>query len=705
MGCRALFFQRAYPMTFVEKDFLAGSSFPVGPTLTAEGVNFSIYTRFATGIELLLFDDVNDKHPSRIVPFDPIVNRTNQYWHMFVPGLKKGQLYGFKVHGPFAPEKGHRYDTSKMLLDPYAKAVAIPEKFKRHQFTVAGQCDGTPMKSVITDLTQYDWESDRHPGHDFADTIIYELHVAGFTKHPNSGVSAGKQGTFLGLIEKIPYLVDLGITAVELMPVFQFDAQDALTGTNYWGYSPISFFAPHQGYAYGADPCAVLDEFRDMVKALHQANIEVILDVVYNHTTENGEHGPTYSFRGIDNKCYYLLQDDKARYANFSGTGNTLNASMAPVRRMIVDSLHFWVKHMHVDGFRFDLASILSRDHLGKPFENPSIIWDIDTDPVLAGTKLIAEAWDAGGLYQVGRFMGDRWKEWNGRFRDDVRSFLRGDDNAVQNVGHRMIGSPDVFGHREREPEQGVNFVTCHDGFTLNDLVSYNAKHNEQNGENNRDGSDHNVSFNGGVEGPSDNPALEQFREQQIKNFFCFPLLSIGVPMILMGDEVRRTQEGNNNAYCVDSELTWFDWSLVGKNAGLLRFVKQLIKLRKLEYHEATRLPFLSLNDILKEGVIQWHGVKLNNPDWSHASHSLSINWISRNEKSLGHAIANAYHQPLEFELPKVPVGQNRQWRLLIDTAKPSPDDINLPEEAPDYAGNTYWVKPHSVVVLWVSLT
>jgi len=579
--------------------------------------------------------------------------------------------------------------------------VAIPDNFQRKHFSDYGKSGGAPMKSVVTDLSGYDWENDRHPGHEFSQTIIYELHVGGFTKHPNAGVSAGKEGTFLGLIEKIPYLVDLGITAVELMPVFQFDSQDAATGVNYWGYSPISFFAPHQGYAYGMEPSDVLNEFRDMVKALHKAGIEVILDVVYNHTTENDEYGPTYCLRGIDNKAYYLLQDDKSRYANFSGTGNTLNASMAPVRRMIIDSLHFWVKDMHVDGFRFDLASILSRDFAGRPIENPPIIWDIDTDPILAGTKLIAEAWDAGGLYQVGSFMGDRWKEWNGHFRDDIRSFLRGDENATRKVSHRMVGSPDVFGHREREPEQGINFITCHDGFTLNDLVSYNNKHNEHNGENNRDGSDHNISFNGGIEGSSDNPEIERFREQQIKNFFCFTLLSVGVPMILMGDEVRRTQQGNNNAYCIDSELTWFDWELVKKNAHLHRFVKQLIKLRKLEYYEQKSMPFVSLNVMLNEGVIQWHGVKLNSPDWSHASHSLSINWLSRNEKSVVHAMINAYHQPLEFEIPSAPDNNITPWRLLIDTSLASPNDINLPEEAPDYLPKTYTVKPHSAAIVW----
>ena len=390
------------------------------------------------------------------------------------------------------------------------------------------------------------------------------MHVRGFTRHPNSGVGEKTRGTYAGLIEKIPYLQQLGITAVELLPVFQFDAQDCPPGKiNYWGYAPISFFAPHQAYSSRQDPLGPVDEFRDMVKALHRAGIEVILDVVFNHTAEGDQRGPTLCFRGIDNPTYYILEEGGAWYANYTGCGNTLNANHPIVRRMIVDSLRYWVEHMHVDGFRFDLASILSRDANGHPLPNPPVLWDIESDPALAGTKLIAEAWDAAGLYQVGSFVGDAWREWNGRFRDDVRDFFRGEPGSLRRVADRMVGSPEIYGHKQREAEQSINFVTCHDGFTLNDLVSYNEKHNEANGEDNRDGANDNRSWNCGVEGPTDDPAVEKLRNRQVKNFLTITLMSLGTPMILMGDEVRRTQLGNNNAYCHDNELSWFDWTLL----------------------------------------------------------------------------------------------------------------------------------------------
>ena len=383
------------------------------------------------------------------------------------------------------------------------------------------------------------------------------------------------------MIEKIPYLQDLGITAVELMPVFQFDRHDCPSGlVNYWGYSPVSFFAPHAGYSSRRDPLGPVDEFRDLVKALHRAGIEVILDVVYNHTAEGDHQGPTLSFRGLDNATYYLLESDRARYANYTGTGNTLNANNAVVRRLIRDSLRYWVAEMHVDGFRFDLASVLTRDEAGRPLQNPPVLWDIQSDPILAGTKLIAEAWDAAGLYQVGSFFGDNWQEWNGKFRDDVRRFVKSDDDTVAAFAYRCFGSPDLYGHEERGPEQSINFVTCHDGFTLNDLVSYNHKHNEANEEGSRDGSDTNLSWNCGVEGPTDDPEIERLRHRQVKNLLAVTLLAVGTPMLSMGDEVRRTQRGNNNAYCQDNETSWFDWTLVERHQDLHRFVKMLIRQR-----------------------------------------------------------------------------------------------------------------------------
>src|SRR5258707_9186941 len=383
------------------------------------------------------------------------------------------------------------------------------------------------MKSVVVDARDYDWEGARPLHRPSARTIIYEMHVRGFTRHPSSGVAEAARGTFAGLIEKIPYLQRLGITAVELLPVFQFDSQDCPTGmVNYWGYAPVSFFAPHQAYSRRRDPLGPVDEFRDMVKALHRAGIEIILDVVFNHTAEGDRHGPTVGFRGIDNPTYYILEADRSRYANYSGTGNALNANHPIVRRMIVDSLCYWVEHMHVDGFRFDLASILARDSSGQLMADPPVLWDIESAPVLAGTKLIAEAWDAAGLYQVGSFVGDSWKEWNGRFRDDVRSFLRGEPDSVVRFADRVVGSPEIYGHKEREAEQSVNFVTCHDGFTLNGLVSYDYKHNEENGEGNRDGADDNRSWNCGVEGPSSDLDIEKIRTRQVKKLLTGNMLA-----------------------------------------------------------------------------------------------------------------------------------------------------------------------------------
>src|SRR5215467_5562191 len=540
-----------------------GKSFPLGATLVAGGANFSVFAKHSTGAQLVLFDDVDAPEPARVIDLDPRANRTYHYWHVFVPGVAAGQIYAYRVAGPFDPERGLRFDPDKVLLDPYGKSIARPAGRSREAARHRGDNAATALKSVVVDTGVYDWEGDASLGRPFAKTIIYEMHVGGFTRHPSSGIAQSKRGTYAGPIDKIPYLRDLGVSAVELLPVFAFDEQDGPPGLgNYWGYQPLSFFAPHDSYSSRRDPLGALVEFRDMVKALHRAGIEVILDVVYNHTTEGNEDGPTICFRGLANETYYILAEDKSRYADYTGCGNTLNANESIVRRLIIDSLRYWVSEMHVDGFRFDLASILSRDQHGRPLPNPPVLWDIESDPLLAGTKLIAEAWDAAGLYQVGSFIGDRWSEWNGRFRDDVRRFLKGDNGSVRGVAARILGSPDIYGHKQREAEQSINFVTCHDGFTLNDLVSYNDKHNEANGENNRDGFDANLSWNCGVEGPTDDPKVEALRNRQIKNFFALELLSAGTPMLLMGDEVRRTQRGNNNAYCQDSEVSWFDWTL-----------------------------------------------------------------------------------------------------------------------------------------------
>jgi isoamylase len=675
---------------------MVGRSHPLGATVIAGGVNFSIFSRSASGVDLLFFDREDDERPAHVISIDPAFNRTYHYWHTFVPGAQPGQIYGYRVHGPFDPAAGLRFDSSKLLLDPYGRAVVVPRSYNRDAAGREGDNAAMAMKSVVADLRAYDWEGDMPLQRPSARTIIYEMHVRGFTAHQSSGVAEGKRGTYAGLIEKIPYLQDLGITAVELLPIFQFDAQDCPPGkVNYWGYAPVSFFAPHQAYSSRRDPLGPLDEFRDMVKALHRAGIEVILDVVFNHTAEGNDRGPTLCFRGLDNATYYILESDRSRYANFSGTGNTLNANQPIFRRLIVDSLRYWVEHMHVDGFRFDLASILARDPSGQVMSNPPVLWDIESDPVLAGTKMIAEAWDAAGLYQVGSFVGDSWKEWNGRFRDDVRDFFRSADHSVSRMADRSLGSPEIYGHRQREVEQGVNFVTCHDGFTLNDLVSYNQKHNEANGEDNRDGADDNRSWNCGVEGPSTDPAVESLRNRQIKNFLTVTMLSLGVPMIVMGDEMRRTQRGNNNAYCQDNEISWLDWNLLSRHADVHRFVKLLAarrRLRRME-HERQRL---TLNQLIKSSKHAWHGVKLLQPDWSPSSHSVAFGAEFGGGLLRLHLILNAYWEPMIFELPQL----NGGWHRWIDTALEPPRDIIEWPAAPPVPGETYQAGDHSVAVL-----
>jgi len=676
-----------------------GRSSPLGAAVVPGGVNFSVYSRNAHSVELLFFDREDDWRPARVIPIDPVTNRAYHYWHVYVPGVQAGQIYGFRAYGPFEPARGLRFDPSKVLLDPYGRAVAVPKNYSREAARLEGDNAATAMKSVVTDPHAYDWEGDVPLKRPWSRTIIYEMHVRGFTAHPSSGLAESKRGTYAGLIEKIPYLQQLGITAVELLPVFQFDPQDAPRGrTNYWGYSPVSFFAPHQAYSSRQDPLGALDDFRDMVKALHRAGIEVILDVVFNHTAEDGHDGPTQCFRGLDNPTYYLLCEDSSRYPNFTGTGNTLNANHPVVRRMVVESLRYWVDEMHVDGFRFDLASILARDSSGAVMPNPPVLWDVESDPALAGTKFIAEAWDAAGLYQVGSFVGDAWKEWNDRFRDDIRDFLRGAHDSVGRAADRLIGSPSIYGWKEREPEQSINFVTCHDGFTLNDLVSYNQKHNEENGEDNRDGVSENRSWNCGFEGPTDDPVVERLRNRHVKEFFTAVMLSAGVPMFVMGDEVRRSQRGNNNAYCQDNDTSWFDWNLVSKHADVLRFVKLLIERRLVRdvEHERQRV---TLSAVLREVKPAWHGVKLNQPDWSPFSHSLALGGELKREGILAHLIFNAYWEPLEFELPVLRDG-TETWRRWIDTALDPPHDICAWNAEKPVLGATYRAGARSVVVL-----
>ncbi len=679
-----------------------GLPHPLGARVEAAGVNFSVFSRSANRLELLLYDRVDDQSPSRVISLDPGRNRTYHYWHVFVPGCASGQIYAYRAHGPFDPPHGLRFDGDKVLLDPYGRAVAIPTDYQRSAASRFGPNDRFAFKSVVADVAAYDWQGDAPLRRPFAETIIYEMHVGGFTSHPSSGVAPERRGTYAGLIEKIPYLVDLGVTAVELLPVFQFDWQDAPPGlTNYWGYTPISFFAPHGRYSSHADPLGTLDEFRDMVKALHRAGIELILDVVFNHTAEGDARGPTMSFRGLDNPTYYMLEDG-GRYANYSGTGNTLNANQSIVRRLIIDSLHYWVETMHVDGFRFDLASILSRDEGGRPLANPPVLWDIESDPVLAGTKLIAEAWDAAGLYQVGDFVGDSWKEWNGRFRDDVRAFVRGDPGMVPRLADRLLGSPDLYAGEPREPEKSINFITSHDGFTLEDLVSYDTKHNEANLEGNRDGTDQNVSWNCGAEGPTDDPAVEALRTRQIKNLLAINILSLGAPMLLMGDEVRRTQRGNNNAYCQDNEISWFDWTGLERYSDIHRFVRELIKVRFIR--ESVRFEHhLSLAELMDRAKVHLHGVRLDQPDLGYESRSLALTAASLSGDLLMHFALNAYWQSLDFELPALPEWATSGWRRVIDTSLSSPLDIVNPVSEISVTGETHRVEARAAVVLFAT--
>jgi isoamylase len=677
-----------------------GCPYPLGATVHPDGTNFSIFSASATGMELVLFGYPDDGAAARFVTLDPVQNRTSHYWHIFLPGIKPGQLYGYRVDGPSDPAAGQRFDRQKILLDPYGVGVSVGKNYSRAAACVPGDNAGTSMKSVVADLSLFDWEGDRKINRLFRETVIYEMHVAGFTRHPSSGVPEAHRGTYLGVIEKIPYLVSLGITAVELMPVFQFDSADAPSGlANYWGYDPVSFFAPHLGYSTAKDDAvACLDEFRTMVKALHVAGIEVILDVVYNHTAEADEHGPTFCFKGIENSFYYILEENRALYADFTGTGNTLQANHSVVKRLILDSLRYWVSEMHVDGFRFDLASIFSRSESGKVELNAPIIWEIDSDPVLSGTKLIAEAWDSGGLYQVGSFGQDKWKEWNGAFRDDVRSFLKADANTVWKLHERIIGSPDIYKSGHRPTGQSINYITCHDGFTLNDLVSFNSKHNDGNRSQNSDGTNANLSWNCGVEGPSTDTAVERLRVQQIKNGLTLTLLSVGTPMLLMGDEVRRTQQGNNNAYCLDNEVSWFDWDLCKSNAEILRFVQELIRMR-LHFDQGTGGNAIPLEEYLCNAHITWHGTTLDKPDWGSDSHSIAVALYNHARNNLRYIAINSYWKSLQFELPPLPNPSSR-WVRMIDTSLDSPNDIADVESSSEVSGSTYVVNPHSVVVL-----
>jgi isoamylase len=676
-----------------------GCAHPLGITVSRDGVNLSLFSEAATEVILLLFESATAIEPMQIVRLDPFLNKTFHFWHVFVRGCGPGLFYAFRVDGPNEPARGHRFNANKVLVSPYAHAISRA-LWRRGDAIGPRDNIATSMRCAVIDSSSYDWEGDRPLNLPMHASIIYEMHVGGFTRSPGSGVT--HPGTFAGVIEKIPYLKALGITAVELLPIFEFDdsavalnpAGEAIG--NYWGYSTIGFFAPHSGYAATRDSVSHVNECRDLVKALHTAGIEVILDVVFNHTDEGNEYGPTQSFRGIDNRTFYLLDPaDAARYLDYSACGNTVNANHPLPQKLIVDSLRYWVEEMHVDGFRFDEGSILARGEDGAPLAHPPVIWQIELDETLADTKMIAEAWDAAGLYQVGHFPGDRWAEWNGRYRDDIRRFVRGDPGLTGAVAARVGGSADIYEARGQTPDNSINFVTVHDGFTLNDLVSYNGKHNEANGEANRDGINENISWNCGVEGSTDDPGIQALRTQQMKNVLAILLLSRGVPMLLAGDEVKRTQGGNNNAYNQNNVTNWFDWTLTRTNREMLRFVQRMIAFRKA--HPALSQPTFYTGVIGERGIadIAWHGITLNSPGFDNAdARALACTIAGMDDTADLHVMMNMFWEPLTFELP---VGT---WRVAVDTSAPSPADLPDLADSPVHTHDRCTVNGRSVVVL-----
>lgn len=612
----------------------------LGATPSGNGVNFAVYSKNAERVVLDLFDAPDAKQPCLSIDFDPVKNKTGSVWHIFVEGLSAGTLYLFRADGPYNPPKGHRFNFNKYLFDPYAKAFSQGSVFqsynRQRELGLAGLENGKLSdlsnfpKCVVVDDADFDWQGDKPLNYPMSESVIYEAHLKGYTASQTSEVSA--PGTYKGFVEKIPYLKKLGITTVELMPIFEFDEHETgainpKTGetlSNYWGYSTIGFFAPKTTYAFDRTPGASVREFKTLVRELHKAGIEVILDVVYNHTAEGNEHGYTFCFRGLENSTYYMLpENEKQYYHNFSGCGNTVNAAHPVTTKFILDSLRYWVGEMHVDGFRFDLAAALCRDQKSYMQNFPFLTNAISEDSILCHSKIIAEPWDCGGGYLVGGFPGGRWSEWNDRYRNDIRRFIRGDEGVATAAATRLAGSSDLYNHSGRNPDASVNFVSCHDGFPMNDIVSYNGKHNDENGENNRDGSDDNNCYNHGYEGVTVNPKIEALRLKKLKNFMVCLMVSQGVPMFAAGDEFRRTQMGNNNAYCQDNEISWVNWNLEKKNQELFNFTRKAIQLRKL-HPVFRRKKFFSGS----KAEIEWYDVDGKNPDWSNMKRFLGFKLV-----------------------------------------------------------------------------
>ncbi len=675
---------------------------PFGPIVQETGVQFSVFSRSATAMRLLLYNKVTDREPAEIIEFDRDSDRWGDVWSLHVAGLQHGQLYHLQASGPWDPDNGHRFDSTARLIDPYTQALA-------GEFMKSDDGVIRPPKCVVI-KDSFDWDGDRHIRRDISESVIYEMHVRGFTKSKTAKVDAN--GSYLGVIEKIPYLQSLGVTAVELMPVNEFPIRDIygkkLDRPNYWGYDPMAFFSPHRGYAHDKTPGAQITEFKQMVKALHAAGIEVILDVVFNHTCEGNEQGPTLSFKGLENQVYYILSEGK-HFSNYSGCGNTINGNHPVVREMIFHCLRHWVHNFHIDGFRFDLASILSRDRKGNLVPNPPMVELIAEDPLLADTKIIAEAWDAAGAYQVGSFGSARWAEWNGRYRDDVRGFWRGDSGTLGALATRLAGSSDLYEHSGRPPFCSINFITSHDGFTMNDLMAYKHKHNDANGEDNRDGDNHNISDNYGAEGPTRKKSINMIRDRQVRNMLATLMLSQGVPMLVSGDEVRRTQKGNNNAYCQDNDVSWFDWRLVEKNADMLRFVQSLIAFRRNQ-PTVRRLEYLTGRPVDGRKIpdLSWYAPDGMVLDWSQQELAMMayIAAPSRTEdpEGLGRDMVlmfNSTGQKMDFTMPAM--GRNMKWNLFVDTAAIAPNDIYPDADGPMPSDSLVVDMPHHSMKVYVS--
>jgi len=693
----------------------AGQFHPLGANVRADGVNFALYSRDASDVFLLLFDGP-DAPPTDVIR---LPRRTRFVFHGFVHGIGPGQLYAFKVRGPFEPAHGLRFNEHKLVLDPYARAfsgkvhggdsalLAYDPYSPARDLSLDTRDSSAAMPRCVVVDDRFDWQGDTPPDVPFEQLVIYEVHLKGFTAHPTSGVR--QPGTYLGFIEKIPHLVELGVNAVELLPIQEYFVEDFLTQkglTNYWGYNTLGFFAPESSYAWGKAPGAAVFELKSLVRELHRAKIEVILDVVYNHTAEGDERGPTLAFRGIDNRTYYLLTgsatEPQRHYMNYSGCGNSMNLADPAVIRLVMDSLRYWVEVMHVDGFRFDLASVLGRQE--GTFRTAASFFDaISQDPVLSRVKLIAEPWDL-ATYQVGNFPVD-WAEWNGRFRDTLRRFARGEPGLLRELGFRLTGSQDLYGDDGRTPYNSVNFVTCHDGFTLWDLVSYDHKHNDANGEQNRDGTNDNHSWNCGVEGETSDPGVNALRRQVAKNHVCHLLFSAGTPMLLGGDELLRTQRGNNNAYCQDNDLSWFDWSLRERNADFFRFVQKAVHFVR-KYPVLSRRSHFSGRDQNMNQVpdLRWYGQNLDEPAWADPEARLLAYQLDGSEAELGagdyflFVILNADRQMRGVKLPPI---DGHRWHRVIDTSLPDgPDFAEDGHEVLLVPQDEYLVSPHSTVVL-----